>query len=151
MQLTKSQKDALVRKAMGIINEKMEAKREELRKSYKPSKRAAGFLAKVKKFLEARETYYKTIDELGFKIDSYYVQLGSVESSPFDISIQHYKDSDQVKYEDIVKKVEDKELDDLYNKKYTYPTEYEIMDELELSGLSKSFDIDAFLKKYEEL
>ena len=150
MQLTKSQKDALVRKAMGIINEKMEAKREELRKDYKPSKETTEFLSRVKKFFEARETYYKIVKELGFKVDTYSMQLGSVKQD-IDIPIQHYKDSDMVKYEDVVKQVEDKELGNLYNKKYTYPTEYEIMDELELSGLSKSFDIDAFLAKYQNL
>ena len=65
MRLTKSQKDALVRKAMSIINEKMEAKREELRKNYKPSKKAVAFLARVKKFFEARTAYYKAVEEAG--------------------------------------------------------------------------------------
>lgn len=150
MQLTESQKDALVRKAMSIINEKMDAKREELRKSYKPSKEAVAYLARVKKFLEARATYYKAVEELGFSIDSYSVKLGDKELD-IDTSVHHYLNLDEVKYKDIAKRVEDKELDDLYNKKYTYPTEYDIMDELELSGLSKSFDIDAFLAKYQNL
>lgn len=150
MQFTKSQKDALVRKAMSIINEKMEAKREELRKSYKPSKKAVAYLARVKKFFEARTAYYKTVEELGFSINAYSVELGGNESI-INTNVQHYNGPVHLKYEDIVKKVEDKELGDLCNKKYSYPTEYDIMDELELSGLSKSFDIDAFLAKYQNL
>lgn len=147
MQLTKGQKDALVRKVMAIIDAKREAKREELRKSYKPSKEANEFLTKVEKLLKARAQFYKTIDELGFRINYNCIELKDNCEFGLDLPFSR-KDAKLSDYSDNIR---DKELGKIYNDKFKFPTECDVIDDIELMNLSKDFKIDEFLKKYEEL
>ena len=147
MQLTKGQKDAIVRKVMAIIDTKKEAKREELRKSYKPSKEANEFLTKVEKLLKARAQFYKTIDELGFRINYNYIEIKSDCEFSLDLPFNR-KD---VKLSDYANKIRDNELSKIYNDMFKNPTECDVTDDIELMNLSKDFKIDEFLKKYEDL
>ena len=147
MQLTKGQKDAIVRKVMAIIDAKREAKREELRKSYKPSKKASEFLAKVEKLLKARAQFYKTMDELGFRINYNCIELKDNCEFSFDLPFSK-KDA---KLSDYADNIRDKELGKIYNDKFKYPIECDVIDDIELMNLSKDFKIDEFLKKYEDL
>ena len=147
MQLTKGQKDAIVRKVMTIIEEKKEAKREELRKDYKPSKEATEFLARVKKFFKAREEYIKAVNSLGFAFG--YCNVETNRDEPFYMSVNH--SNKDASYENVEKEVFEKELSK-YNAEFKYPTQEEVYDEIELMNLSKSsFDVDAFLSKYQNL
>ena len=148
MQLTKGQKEAIVRKVMAIIDAKKEAKREELRKSYKLSKKASEFLTKVEKLLKARAQFYKTIDELGFRINYNCIDVNKSERGiNFELPF-HKKDA---KLSDYAEKIRDNELGEIYNDKFKYPTECDVIDDIELMNLSKDFKIDEFLKKYENL
>lgn len=147
MQLTKGQKDALVRKALAIVEKKKAEKREELIKDYKPSREATELLDRIKKLLDARKKFYKVIEELGFRVNYNYIEPNVKDG--FNIEIVFNKND--VKFSELADKIREKELGSMYNNKFKYPTEYDIMDEIELANLSKSFDIDAFLKKYEEL
>ena len=147
MTLTKGQKDALVRKAMAIVEAKKEAKREELRKGYKLSKEATEFLVRVKKFFKAREEYIKAVNSLGFAFG--YCNVETNRDEPFYMSVNH---SDKnASYEKVENDVVEKELSK-YNAVFKYPTQEEVYDEIELMNLSKSsFDVDAFLSKYQNL
>jgi len=147
MQLTKGQKDALVRKVMAIIDAKKEAKREELRKSYKPSKKASELITKIEKLLKARAQFYKTIDELGFRVN--YTCIYTNNDCEFSFELQFNKKD--AKLSDYADKIRDKELGKIYNKEFKYPVECDVIDDIELMSLSKSFNVDEFLKKYEDL
>ena len=147
MQLTKGQKDAIVRKVMAIIDSKKEAKREELRKSYKPSKEANEFLTKVEKLLKARAQFYKTIDELGFRINYNCIET----QNDCEFSLDLFFNKKDAKLSDYADKIRDKELGKIYNDRFKYPTECDVTDDIELMNLSKDFKIDEFLKKYEDL
>jgi len=148
MQLTKGQKEAIVRKVMAIIDAKKEAKREELRKSYKLSKKASEFLTKVEKLLKARAQFYKTIDELGFRINYNCID---VNKSECEINFELPFNKKDAKLSDYADKIRDNELGEIYNDKFKYPTEFDVIDDIELMNLSKDFKIDEFLKKYENL
>ena len=147
MQLTKGQKDAIVRKVMAIIDAKREAKREELRKSYKPSKEANEFLIKVEKLLKARSQFYKTMDELGFRINYNCIEFKDDCEFSLDLPFSR-KDA---KLSDYVDNIRENELGKIYKDKFKYPTKYDVIDDIELINLSKDFKIDEFLKKYEDL
>ena len=147
MTLTKGQKDALVRKVMAIVEAKKEAKREELRKGYKPSKEVQDFISRFKKFFEARKKFYDTVKELGFCVEYSYVASGVDDL--YDISV-NFGDK-KITFADVENKIKEKELGSMYNQIYTYPDEQSVIDELELQNISKSFDIDAFLAKYQNL
>ena len=147
MQLTKGQKDALVRKVMAIIEKKKEAKREELRKDYKPSKEANEMIARLKKLFEARKKFMDTIKELGFRPEYSYVHNGENDKFSFEL---RYIDKDTT-FDLLAGRIRDNELGETFNSKFTYPAEWDVTDDIELLNLGKSFDIDAFLKKYEEL
>ena len=144
MKLTSGQKQALVRKAMTIIQEKLAKEKQELEKNYKPSKEAIALLNKVKKILEARNAYRDTVKALGFKMCSYNAEIYNCE--PCSISISH---NGKETIEDYYNNIRDAELRNSYKK--VYPQEYEIMDELELQDLDKSFNVDSFLAKYQNL
>lgn len=147
MQLTKGQKDALVRKVMTIVEAKKEAKREELRKDYKPSKEAQDLISRFKRFFEARKQFYYIVKELGFRVEYSYVKTG--EDDLYDIAV-NFNDK-KITFADVENKIKERDLGSMYNHMYSYPDAQSVFDELELQNLSKSFDVDAFMKKYEEL
>ena len=147
MQLTKGQKDALVRKVMAIIEKKKEAKREELRKDYKPSKEAKEMILRLGKLFDARKKFMDTIEELGFRPEYSYIQNGINDKISFQL---RYTDNDTT-FDFLADRIRDNELGETFNSKFTYPDEWNVTDDIELLNLGKSFDSDAFLKKYEEL
>ena len=147
MQLTKGQKDALVRKVMTIVEAKKEAKREELRKDYKPSKEVQDLISRFKKFFEARKQFYDIVKKLGFRVEYSYVETGADDL--YDIVVNF--DDKKITFADVENKIKERELGSMYNQMYPYPDEQSVFDELELQNLSKSFDVDAFLAKYQEL
>ena len=148
MQLTKGQKDALVRRVMTIVNEKKEAKREELRKGYKPSKEAQEFISRLKKLITIRSNFIKQVKELGFEFEMEYSYLKCMIDDKYSFDVPYHREIDLNNY---VEKIMNSDLDKMYNSQYKYPTEESVMDDLELTNLSKSFDVDAFLAKYENL
>lgn len=148
MQLTKGQKDAIVRKVMAIIDAKKEAKREELRKSYKPSKEAAILIKKLTKLYDLRMQYCAAVRELGFDVGHSTITCDALRK--LNIYIYH-EDNETNNIDKWKEAIRDKELGDIYNKQFNYPSEYDVIDDIELMNLSKDFKIDEFLKKYEDL
>ena len=147
MQLTKGQKDALVRKVMSIIEEKKNQKREELRKDYKPSKEVTAYIKKLEKLFAAREQYHKVIKDCGFELN--YSHVKAPLDSNFYLSIYHEKD--ELTLDKCFDRIRDNELGRIYDKQFSYPDECSVMDEIELLNLSKSFDVDSFLEKYKNM
>jgi len=144
MKFTQGQKQALTRKIEAIIAEKREAKKEELKKSFKLSPEQKEFVEKLKKVNKALVAYKNAVKEAG--LDFNWSQInGPVNGISF--SFQHNND----------KPVDEVYLDDLANiyvrDKYndSFPDQWEIADDLELQTLSKDFDIEAFLDKYRNL
>lgn len=146
MQLTKGQKDALVRKVMAIIEVKKEAKRKELIAQYKPSKEAKELVEKIKTLFAARAVYYKTLKDLGFSLDYNKVDISN---SIKPLSLYNTNTDHDIDY--FITEIRDAELGKTYNKQYRFPTEEDVIDELELLNIGKSFDVDAFLAKYQNL
>ena len=149
MQLTKTQKDVLVRKALELIDAKREAKRAEFKKTYKPSKELAELLKKVKPVFEAREALLRACKDAGMELGNYNIRTPNVPyRDKFYVSMSH--ESGHLDFDkdiaDELKKLEMTEqfVDDL-------PTEQAVSDDLELANLGKSFDVDAFLAKYQTL
>ena len=149
MQLSKGQKDALVRKVMTIIEEKKEQKRNELIAKYKPSKEAVELLERIKKYLSAKEKFFNTIKELGFIAKYSYVMFENDELLR-SIGGDNYTESTR-NFNDFAKFVRDADLAKKFNKEYTYPDEISVIDDIELLNIGKSFDVDAFLEKYKNL
>jgi len=148
MQLTKGQKDALVRKVMDIINKKKEEKKEELKKNYKPSKEAVVLFNKAKQILEARNAYVKAVNATGLNFCSYNVETpyDYSDSDAFRLCIYH---SGKETTDSIYEAIMNHELNKINDIKFPEPND--IYDELELLNLDKSFDLNSFLAKYQNL
>lgn len=146
MQLTRGQKDAIQRKAMAIINEKVEKRKAELIKSYKPSKEAKKALAVAKELIEARNAFYTMAKKYGFNIGYYGVE--SPDSLGFKFTIN---DCDKKgDYEKIEVEIRNTELNELTKDEH-YPSSQDVIDEIELLNITKDFDVDKFLEKYQNL
>ena len=150
MQLSKGQKDALVRKVMTIIEEKKEQKRNELIAKYKPSKEIVEILERIKKYLNAKEKFFNTIKELGFTAKYSYVAFENEVLSGSGIGSDSYTESTR-NFDDYAKLVRNAYIAKKFNKEYTYPDETNVIDDIELLNIGKSFDVDAFLEKYRNL
>lgn len=149
MQLTKGQKDALVHKVMDIINKKKEEKREELKKNYKPSKEAVVLFNKAKQIIAARDAYVKAVKAAGMNFCSYNVETPydyCGDSQKFSLCIRHNGTETIDSIYDSLMNQELSKISDV-----TFPEPNDIYDELELLNLDKSFDLNAFLAKYENL
>lgn len=149
MQLTKGQKDALVHKVMDIIAEKKEKKREELKKNYKPSKEATALFNKAKKIIEARDAYVKAVKATGLMFCSYDVETPydyCGDSQKFSLCIRH---NGTETIDNIYESIMNQELSKISDVRFPEPND--IYDELELQNLDKSFDLNSFLAKYENL
>jgi len=146
MQLTRGQKDAIQRKAMAIINEKVEKRKAELIKAYKPSKEAKKALAIAKELIEARNAFYTMAKKYGFKVGYYGVE--SPISLGFEFTIN---DCDKKgDYEELEEKIRNQELNKLTKDEH-YPSSQDVMDEIELLNITKDFDVEKFLEKYKNL
>lgn len=146
MNFTKSQKDALVRKVQSILNKKADEERNRLEKEWKPNKEQKEFIKRLARVWQALLEYRKVVAEEGFSF-----QYGQI-CYPLDGKIEGFYHNSDEPYDSYYITQEksayaNKNFD---NDKFGYSTE-KIYDDLELMILSKDFDVDAFLKKYEEL
>lgn len=144
MKLTNGQKEALARKAEMIIEPKREKKGAELKENFKFGDETRDFLKKAKKVAEAAKALQKAVVETGMYFDYGAIRF-NFDGCPLYYSLSSKDDMIEV-FADNIKTYRIQKLIDKM-----YPTYQEIMDELELSQLDKTFDMDSFIKKYENL
>lgn len=144
MKLTNGQKEALARKAEMIISPKRTKKEAELKENFKLSDETRDFLKKAKKVAEAVKALQKAVAETGMSLDYNSIRF-NFDGCPLYYSLSSKDDMIEV-FADNIKTYRIQKLIDKM-----YPTYQEIMDELELSQLDKTFDLDSFIKKYENL
>ena len=137
MNFTRSQKDAIWRRVDNFYAKKREEKRKEFEKGFKLGPEAKALLEKYKKIQKLE----KEAEDIRKSIsgDSYFINttVDGVRYSAYgrvdpDTFIDNYKSTCSSQYVNSL----------------GYPTQEQIMDELELQLLSKNFDIDAFLEKF---
>lgn len=147
MQLTKGQKDALVRKAMDIVYEKKHKREDDLKAKWKPTKSQEKALSEFKRIIELRNAYLNAVNNLGFEFG-----YCEVRKKIGDCSLSISRDSENTDYEKVVDALREydvsKQLCDEFD---ALPNQTSITDEVELLSLSKDFDLDAFLEKYRKL
>jgi len=144
MQLTKGQKDALRRKALEIIYKKQDEKREELKKSWKPSKEIQKFLNGLRELIEMRDKYLAAYKKLGFEEGWCCYDYTSKEFT-LHLSSNDKKSYDDI-FNDIVRQIVSKQMDNL-----KFPDDCSVQDKIELATLSKDFKMEDFLAEYENL
>ena len=137
MTLTRSQKDAIWRRVDNFYSKAREEKRKEFEKSFKLGPEAKALLEKYKKIQKLEKEVQDIIKSIVG--DSYYMNT-TIDGAKFQI----YGKMDPETFVDNFKATSASQ----YVNSLGYPTEQQIMDELELQLLSKSFDIDAFLEKF---
>ena len=144
MSLTKGQKDALVRRALAIAQEQRDKKRNEIIANYKPTKEEEKMLAAFREVYEARQHLIDVVKKNNFNI--FYSQIGAPTGSPVSTTVYLSDDSSvDALMKDVIETIATKDF------KFNLPCDSDIYDDLELAGLSKDFDVDAFLAKYQNL
>lgn len=147
MTFTKGQKDALVRKAMAIIEARKKAKRPELMKNWKPKAELKDTLKKIEKFYALRHECARFAEEIGFKKswNSWEIQL---DGNTYTVSYRG--DGFTSTFSDFLNEIKQNDVDSAVDSQ-PYPSNESIVDEVELSALSKDFDMDAFIAKYQNI
>lgn len=153
MRLTKAQKEALARKAMAIVDKKRGEKKNEYVKNWKPNKEVKKILESLEKLNAIRLEYMAMAEKLGFLYNysgiSTVYRIGDGYGN-VEFSFSHNSDRDVL--EDNRKRIMEREISaQAAKEEVKFPTWDNIMDELELSDMDQSFDMQAFLKKYEDL
>jgi len=149
MQLTKGQKDALIRQARSIIVKKREDKRRELVAKWKPSPEQKKVLNKVSEIQASILKLQQLLKDSGFtyeynkwtkEVDKQTVRIFFYDIEG-NVSAIHDNMQQDMKTFSVANELE----------KAAYPDEQDITDEIELLSLSKEFDVEAFLAKYRNL
>lgn len=145
MNLTKGQKEALARRAQKIVDEKRNTKKEELMKNWVPTPEEQEYLHNVEIVVSAIEKARTVAEKAGFR-PCYrgFEVCGEIDRG----RTINYRSDDTL--EEVTTYLQsswaEKQLTDI-----KYPTWEEVVDEVELLTMSKDFDVDAFLKKYQDL
>ena len=145
MNLTRGQKDALARRAQKIVDEKRNTKKEELMKNWVPTPEEQKYLHDLEPVVAAIEKAKAAAKEAGFQI----CYSGFQVCNEVDRGRTIYYNSDDTLEEVMLCLKSSWAEKQLSDKKY--PTWDEVVDEVELLTMSKDFDVDAFLKKYQDL
>ena len=147
MKLTVAQKDMLVRKAVLEIRRAMDRRRKEIEKTFKPDEQTKDYLKKLKKAYDARNKFLAEIESLGFSVE--YSRISCTSSGDCPVYNTSIYISDK---EDQFPKEEKRILDFALGRLLPYfPSENEIRDDIELTALTKDFNIESFLEKYRNL
>lgn len=145
MNLTRGQKDALARRAQKIVDEKRNTKKEELMKNWVPSPEEQKYLLDLESVIAAMEKAKAAAKKAGFRpCYSGFEVCGEVDRG----RTINYRSDDTL--EEITTCLQscwaENQLAEI-----KYPTWDEVVDEVELLTMSKDFDVDSFLKKYQDL
>lgn len=147
MNLTKGQKDALLRKVQNIISNKKDEFRKKFLDKWSISTHEKYVLNQFHEMQKLRMKMQVIADEL--KLDRQYSSYRLHEKCG---DILFYFDSDKSWADVYINYLKEKAIDDATIKFSTkFPADYQIQDEIELLGLSKDFDMSKFLEKYEAL
>ena len=148
MQLTKGQKDALLRKVQQIVDAKRAEAQERYIKAYKPTAETVALLNKIKAIDKARNAYRKAVEDAGLNFNYSGIEYPIINAS----SICIYHNSDKFFYDYFSEEIMRKQLNKQAEKdEVRFPTYEAIIDDIELACLDKSFDMEAFLAKYNNL
>ena len=151
MNLTKGQKDALIRKASSIVDAKIAEKKKKLEAAWKPSKKLEVLLEKCKEIRKLRKAYLDALQSAGFLTDRYDIMLRDHPLHPGAYVCIHWNSTEDF-YEEVLKAFRTADLDRQVNKLLEeYPNEIDIQDKLELACMDKTFDLDSFLAEYKNL
>lgn len=151
MNLTKGQKEALIRKASAIVDAKIAEKKKKLEAAWKPNKKLATLLEKCKEIRKLRKAYLEALQSAGFTTDRYDIMLRDNALYPGAYICIRWSSTEDF-YEEVLKAVRTSDLDKQVNKLLEgYPNEIDIQDKLELACMDKSFDLDSFLTEYKNL
>ena len=150
MNFTKGQKIALKNRVCSIIENKRNALRAKLEKEYKPSKESAKLMSKIKSLGLAYENYMSSLKALGFKKGTWYDCDAVIDGVSISVSVGNSLDANPC---DIILEALKKDWIEKQLKEQTknYVDAWKIDDEIELLTLSKDFNLDEFLAKYEAL
>ena len=150
MQLTKGQKDALMRKALQIVDKKRAEKKSELVAHYKPSQETKRFLSKVSNIQALILRLNDAFKDAGFtkEYSSYKATIDGqiVSVSFYDIQTLNGNIYSTIE-NDLMNKIINIELEKTVN----YPDAMTITDDIEFLNLNKNFNVDEFLAKYNNL
>ena len=153
MKLTKGQKDALVRKAMLIVETKRKEKQQEYIKNYSPDKETKDFLKALVELKIMQEKLRDKAKKLGFREEYNGFCLDyPVTDKNNTVRIWFGYSSDRDIVFDTEEKIMKAKIEEIAKKEGVhFPDMDDIQDEIELADLDKSFDMDKFLAKYESL
>lgn len=147
MNLTKSQKEALVRKAESLLADKRLAEETRLKKEWPVDDKISEYLKRFLPIQEALVSLHKAVLDAKAKLGYSYIEIDD-ENYGY-MSLQYQDPRPENLISSWIERIRNNQIAEALNEKY--PNYIAIMDELELQCLDKSFDLDSFLNKYKSL